>query len=513
MFRSRNQVVLPLEIEKFIPQNDPVFKLVEICEKLDYSKLKKEYVRSWRKLDPATMFIILVYAYMRRLYSSRQIEEACKTDIRFMWILGMEEAPDHSTIARFQNEKLVPVIEDLFYQLINQLIDMDEVSYTNVFVDGTKIEANANKYSFVWAKAVEKNLKKLEAKMEIQTRQTAVRYCLKEEISFEELLCSLMQLASLQNISFVYGKGKRKTQLQRDIDLLVSMGDKRHGYLESLKISGKRKSYSKTDTDATFMRMKEDYMKNGQLKPGYNVQIAVESEYIVGLGLFHNPTDTTTLIPFMERMKSRSNRQIKNLIADAGYASEEIFTYLEQNEQNAYIKPQNYEMSKTRKYKRDKYRPEHMKYDSKTDEYICPNNKKLTYLYTSRYTTDNGYVTSRKVYQCESCENCPYRNECHTSKYDRRIRVSHKLNEQNRKATELITTEKGILLRMNRSIQVEGAFGVIKQDFRFRRFLTRGKAKTETQFFLISFAYNVEKLCNRINSNRFGHSLFEKMIA
>ena len=513
MFRSRNQVVLPLEIEKFIPQNDPVFKLVEICEKLDYSKLKKEYVRSWRKLDPATMFIILVYAYMRRLYSSRQIEQACKTDIRFMWILGMEEAPDHSTIARFQNEKLVPVIEDLFYQLINQLIDMDEVSYTNVFVDGTKIEANANKYSFVWAKAVEKNLKKLEAKMEIQTRQTAVRYCLKEEISYEEHLCALMQLASLQNISFVYGKGKRKTQLQRDIDLLVSMGDKRHSYIESLKISGKRKSYSKTDIDATFMRMKEDYMKNGQLKPGYNVQIAVESEYIVGLGLFHNPTDTTTLIPFMERMKSRSNRQIKNLIADAGYASEENFTYLEQNGQNAYIKPQNYEISKTRKYKSDKYRPEHMKYDSKTDEYICPNNKKLTYLYTSKYTTDNGYVTNRKVYQCESCENCPYRNECHTSKYDRRIRVSHKLNEQNRKATELITTEKGILLRMNRSIQVEGAFGVIKQDFRFRRFLTRGKAKTETQFFLISFAYNVEKLCNRINSNRFGHSLFEKMIA
>ncbi len=133
--------------------------------------------------------------------------------------------------------------------------------------------------------------------------------------------------------------------------------------------------------------------------------------------------------------------------------------------------------------------------------------------YTSRYTTENGYVTSRKVYQCESCEGCPYRNECHTSKYDRRIRVSHKLTEQNQKATELITTDEGILLRMNRSIQVEGAFGIIKQDFRFRRFLTKGKAKTETQFFLIAFAYNVEKLCSRINSNRFGRSLFEKIIA
>ena len=513
MFRARNQVVLPMEIEKNIPNSDPVFKLVEICEKLDYSKLEKEYVRVWRKLDPATLFIILVYAYMKRLYSSRQIEEACKTDIRFMWILGNECAPDHSTIARFQNEKLVPVIEDLFYQLINQLEEMNEVSYTNVFVDGTKIEANANKYSFVWAKAVKKNLEKLETKMEAITLQLAKRYFLKENISFEELLEELMKLVRFQNISFVYGKGKRKTPLQRDIDMLVSMGEKRHKYLESLEISGKRKSYSKTDADATFMRMKEDYMNNGQLKPGYNVQIAVESEYIVGVGLFHNPTDTTTLIPFMERMKSRSNHKIENLIADAGYASEENFTYLEQNGHNAYIKPQNYEISKTRKYKSDKYRPEHMKYDSNTDEYICPNNKKLKYIYTSKYTTDNGYVTNRKVYQCESCEDCPYRNECHTSKHDRRIRVSHKLNEQNRKATERITSDDGILLRMNRSIQVEGAFGVIKQDFRFKRFLTRGKPKTETQFFLISFAYNVEKLCNRLNSNRFGRSLFEKMIA
>lgn len=164
MFRNRNQVVLPLEIGRNIAKDDPVFKSAEICDKLDYSRLEKEYVRAWRKLNPATMFILLVYAYMRRLYSSRQIEEACKTDIRFMWILGHEPAPDHSTIARFQNEKLVPVIENLFYQIIEQLIDMNEVYYTNMFVDGTKIEANANKYSFVWAKAVEKNLKKLETK-------------------------------------------------------------------------------------------------------------------------------------------------------------------------------------------------------------------------------------------------------------------------------------------------------------------------------------------------------------
>ena len=510
MMRDRNQVVLPFNFEKSIPTDDPVFKLVEICEMLDYNKLEKEYVRAWRKVNPSTLFMVLVYSYMRRLYSSRQIEEACKTDIRFMWILGMEAAPDHSTIARFQNERLVPVIEDLFYQLINKLVEMGEISYTNVFVDGTKIEANANKYSFVWAKAVEKNLQKLEAKIEQETQRIARLYCLREDMQFEELLAALMQMATLQGIEFVHGKGKRKTPLQRDIETLVSYGDKRHSYLESLRIAGKRKSYSKTDTDATFMRMKEDYMHNGQLKPGYNVQIAVESEYIVGLGLFHNPTDTTTLIPFMERMQNNSGMKIQNLVADAGYASEENYSYLEQHGQNAYIKPQNYEISKTRKYKNDIYRPEHMQYDEAKDEYTCPNQKKLQYEYTSRYKSDNGYETSRKIYRCESCEGCPYRSECHTSKFNRKIRVSHKLQEQNRKAHERITTKQGILLRMNRSIQVEGAFGVIKQDFRFRRFLTRGKSKTETQFFLVAFAFNIEKLCNRIQNERFGISLFKE---
>lgn len=513
MYRDRNQVVLPLDIEKKLPENDPVFKLVEICEQLDYSKLEKEYVRCWRKLNPATMFILIVYGYMRRLYSSRDIEEACKTDIRFMWILRMEEAPDHSTIARFQNERLVPVIEDLFYQLANKLIELNEISYSNVFVDGTKIEANANKYSFVWAKAVEKNLVRLNKKITESVRDIASRYFSKVDIEFEECLEALMQLSKLQQVKFVYGKGRRKTQLQRDIDKLVELGDKRHSYLESLRIAGKRKSYSKTDTDATFMRMKEDHMNNGQLKPGYNVQIAVESEYIVGMGLFHNPTDTTTLIPFIKRIQSYSNRKIENIIADAGYASEENFSYLEEHEQKAYIKPQMYEVSKTRKYKNDKFKPEHMQYDSELDEYICPNNRRLKYIYTSKYTTDNGYETNKKVYQCESCEGCPFRSKCHSSKQNRRIRVSHKLNAQNKKATELITSEQGILLRMNRSIQVEGAFGVIKQDYRFRRFLTRGKAKAETQFFLLAFAYNIEKLCNRTNSNRLGRSLFEKQIA
>ena len=150
-----------------------------------------------------------------------------------------------------------------------------------------------------------------------------------------------------------------------------------------------------------------------------------------------------------------------------------------------------------------------MQYDPNADEYTCPNGKKLKYIYTNSRKTDTDYQRDEKVYQCESCEGCPFRNQCHRSNENRKIKVSHKLREYNQKVYDLITTDEGVDLRRNRSIQVEGAFGVIKQDFGFKRFLTRGKRKTETQFFLLSFAFNIEKLCNRINSGRFGTSLFQ----
>ena len=181
----------------------------------------------------------------------------------------------------------------------------------------------------------------------------------------------------MYGIEFVHGSGKRKTELQRDCERLTDHLERIERYREALGICGKRKSYSKTDTYATFMRMKEDHMRNGQLKPGYNVQIAVEIEYIVGVGLFPNPTDTLTLIPFLERIQQGSKRKYENIIADSGYASEENYTYLEQQGQKAYIKPADHEVRKKKKFKNDRYRIENMHYDEEKDCYICPNGKAL----------------------------------------------------------------------------------------------------------------------------------------
>ena len=225
--RDKNQVVLPLNLGICIPKGDFVFKVAEICESLDYTELFNTYLRAWRKVNPITMFEILVFAYMNRKFSSREIESLCNTDIRFMWLLNGEPAPSDSTITRFQRGHLAEAIEGLFYQFVEKLYEMGEVKFKNLFVDGTKIEAYANKYTFVWKKAVEKNLVKLEKKITVILPVLSERYGFSEDITLEESYEHLLRQAQWINLVFAVGKGKHKTQLQRDIEILKEYIDKK----------------------------------------------------------------------------------------------------------------------------------------------------------------------------------------------------------------------------------------------------------------------------------------------
>ena len=493
-----------------IDGSDPVFKMAELLGELDYRELRRTYRRHWRSVDPEIMFSIVVYANMKGIYSSRGIEEACRTDIRFMWLLQYRKAPDHTTISRFLENNMSGCAEDLFYQLIEKLAEMGEIDFGALFIDGTKIEANANRYTFVWAKAVEKRLKKLNEKTETELPPIREKYGLAEGLGLESTVKELKSLADIQGIRFVHGKGKHKAQLQRDCERLEELLNKGNEYTENLRICGKRKSYSKTDPDATFMRMKEDHMRNGQLKPGYNLQIGVSGEYIAALGLFPNPTDTTTLIPFLERMKAKLSRSFLDIVADMGYASEENYTYLENNNQAAYIKPADHEVKKTRKHRNNIFHKDNMPYDEGSDRFTCPNGKHLIHSYDKNVKTDNGFTVTKSYYVCESCAGCPFREKCFKGQYEnRKIELSKTMRRQKEEAEERISTPKGIILRVNRSIQVEGVFGVLKQDYGFRRFLTRGKKNNETRLFILAMAFNIQKLCSRIANGRFGKALFE----
>jgi transposase len=254
--------------------------------------------------------------------------------------------------------------------------------------------------------------------------------------------------------------------------------------------------------------MKDDHMRNGQLKPAYNVQLAIEAEYVIGAGIFSDCNDTETLKPMMESILSyNTNLTIKRLTADSGYESEENYMYLDGNGIDYYIKPQNYEQEKKRSFKGHIGKRENMIYNPETDEYTCHNGKRLKAVSTYNRKSKAGYISEVTVYECESCEGCPCKEKCTKAKGNRRMEVSKTFVEKRQKSYENITSEKGILLRINRSIQSEGAFGVLKYDRQFDRFLTRGKVNVTTELLLLCFGYNVNKLHAKIQNERCGKSL------
>ena len=383
------QIKLPLDLEILIPADDPVRLLSAFVEGMELRELYKTYGKVKKnQASPKQLFKIIIYASMNRIYSSRDIETACRRDVNFMYLLEGKPAPDHATIARFISLHLSQCSKETMAEVTGILYELGEISGKSIFIDGTKIESVANKYTFVWKKAVTKSMAKLFDKISELVSECETLYGLKivyrNEISLHTLKRMRKKLYKIKNeeqIAFVHGIGKRKTPLQKSIETLETYIEKLKEYTKKIHVCGERNSYSKTDSDATFMRMKEDAMMNGQLKPAYNLQHGVDSAYITWLAISERPTDTRTLIPFLKEMEEYLAFKYKEIVADAGYESEENYLFIEENEQLAFIKPQNYEISKTRKYRQDISRMENMDYNADNDTYCCRNGQILTARY------------------------------------------------------------------------------------------------------------------------------------
>ena len=474
-------------------------------------------------VSPRTLLKIVLYSYMNGDYSSRSMELNCKRDINFMFLLEGAPAPDHATFARFRSIHFAPCSKRILAEMSNTLFELGEISGETIFIDGTKIEASANKYTFVWKKAVTKNQAKLLVKLADFVAECEQLYDLRivygdtvKMKHVKKLRKKLYALKQSENVVFVHGVGKRKTPLQKSIETLEDYLSRLKKYNQEIYICGERNSYSKTDHDATFMRMKEDAMGNGQLKPAYNLQHGVDSEYITWLTIGPQPTDTTTLIPFLKDAEEHLKFKYKNITADAGYESEENYLFLEANEQISYIKPANYEISKTRKYRNDIGKIENMEYDSQQDVYICRNGKKLTFDHIRHSKTKTGYVSEKTIYRCENCDGCSYKkecikgNNCKTPLEERTkiLQVAKTFLKYRQEDLERILSDDGILFRTNRSIQAEGSFGDLKQDMQFRRYLSKGTSNVLAESTLLAMARNINKLHNKIQKGKTGTHLF-----
>ena len=512
--RLPKQLVLPTEFEYLIAKDEPVRLLDQVLEELDYTALYLTYSEKGRNpaVDPATLFKIVVYAFSQSTYSTRKIEQACRYDLRYRYLLQGRSAPDHNTISRFIKDHLGECLSDLLSQFIRLLMECGEVKLSQIFLDGTKVEANANKYTFVWKKSVERYRSRLREKAKHYLEEELQTEDLPEEIGVKDLERAFNRLKAQvkkEHLVFVHGSGQRKTPLQRQYETVEEMLEKARFYEKALQIMGDgRNSYAKTDPDATFMHMKDDHMRNSQLKAGYNVQVASTSEYIVGVMLNADRNDNYSLIPMIGMLKEAyPDEMIEKLVADAGYESEEGYDYLSRNGIRSFIKPSNHEYSKTKKYQRDMAFRLAMEYDKETDTYTCKNGRKLSYSYTRSKKSRNGYVSESRVYKCEDCSNCPYYGKCYKGKHTKTVQVNEKFDAYRAESEKNITTEEGILLRVNRSIQAEGVFGITKQDMGYDRFLRRGKEGTLIEYLLLAFGFNINKLHHRIQEDRLGQHL------
>jgi transposase len=502
-----------MDMEITIPQDDPVRLASAQLEELDYRELYRAYSSQGRKsaAEPRIIFEVLVYGYLCGIYSTRKLEEVCRKRVDFMWLLQGEPVPDYSTFARFRTGRTGGAVENLFYQLVRRLEAMEETEHDEVFIDGTKLESQANRYTFVWRKTTEKHLTKVResVRQEFERRRISGNVTLKKLrglVESERIACEKA------GIRFAHGTGHRKPPEQHAYEQLHTWLEKWEDYEKELFVMGNnRNSYAKTDPDATFMHMKEDHMRNGQLKPGYNVQIAVNSEYITGVAAFSNRADSGTLRPFLRRLEQLHGKKYHDVVADAGYESLDNYLYLEGNGQTSFIRPVNYETQKSRKFKSQIGRRENMQYDGQEDCYICAAGRKLAFHHESTQRNRQGYFPTTAYYQCESCVGCPCREACCKAKDDgkpKELQTKPELLRLSSQSRQNILTQRGIQLRVNRSIQVEGAFGVLKSDRKFKRFLTRGRTNISTELYLLCLGYDLYKLWAKCNTGRLKTHLF-----
>lgn len=499
-------LLFPQRIDRDIPKDDPVRILKSVIESLDLSGFKKLYHERGRSpYHPKMMLMVILYSYMNNVYSCRKIEKLLYRDIYYIWLSGYQK-PDFATINRFRN-RVKNEIGHIFTLLVLILVEKGFVTLEVEYLDGTKIESKANKYTFVWRKSVERNREKLLEKIRVLLQQineqmaqdkaadvdtlelTPQTLC---EISkeFKEALGSEPEAKTKEEKAAQRGKNKMFKELERH-------GEKLAEYNSRLEQMEGRNSISKTDPSATFMRMKEDAMCNGQTKPGYNLQISSENQFITDFALFPNPTDTLTFIPFLGSFPGRYGRFPKRVVADSGYGSEENYRFMDEAGIEGFVKYNRFHLEHRPRYKPDTFHPDSLYYNEEGDYYICPMGQRMSRTGTVQTRTEGGYISQSACYRAIRCKGCPLRCLCYKAKANQRtIRVNHRLNAYKRKACELLTSEEGIKERGRRCIEPEAVFGQMKSNMAYRRFRHMGKDKVVMDFTFFAIAFNIKKLCS-----------------
>jgi len=495
---QQNQVYLfPPSLEDMIGINHPVRVVSEVMDRIDMDIIIKKYKGGGTtSYHPRMLLKVLIYAYLNNVYSSRRMEASVKENIYFMWLAGMQQ-PDHHTLNRFRSERLRNILKEVFAQVVLLLVDSGHVGLQEIYTDGTKIESVANRYTFVWGKAIKTNREKIKQQLKElwkYTQKVAAQEKGDDTPPDFDKIDSKTVKATIEKIDAAL----KDVEVSKEIKQKLNYGRKTwpaklKQYADQEKILKGRNSYSKTDTGATFMRMKEDHMGNGQLKPGYNVQLSTNNQFVVNYSLHPNPTDTKTLIPHLEQHKKLYGSMPEVQVADAGYGSEENYQYLNNHHIEAYVKPKDFDRKQKKNWQPNPFASEQLEYDGRKDVYICPAGTEMKNI--GRYSKkENGFTKTYTLYKATGCRNCPLKEACHKQKGNRVIQINHNGRKLKQQAYERLKTDKGINYRKQRPADVEPVFGNIKSNKNFKRFLLKGIDKTEIEWGLLCLAHNLKKV-------------------
>ena len=512
---NSKQGYLPLFLSDCLDLLDPVLTFDRLMGGIDLNKYLTdipEYTTGRLRYNPVNMLKTVLFGFMTSGYCSlRELEDNCKVNIRFMYLMD-HQTPSYRTFGYFINEILQDKIENIFNDINHAIFNEEHVDLQHLYIDGSKFEANANKYTWVWKKATEKFRYKLYEKITAEIEEinaeiawSGVQITTNPEYVpdyLNEIVEQLVLLWELDTSTFVYGSGKRKSKEQRHYEHLTTFCQKLQEYIQKIEICGpNRNSYSKTDNSATFMRIKTDYMGNDQLLPAYNVQIGVADEYIAVVDVNHYRSDMDCFVPLMEHFKQTYGFYPKYPVADAGYGSYNNYIFCEQNGIEKYMKfPMFKKETKDRKYHEDPFRAVNFRIDEQ-GVMRCPNDKAFHFLYRKN-VRGNQYGRKEELYECEDCSGCPYAEKCKKTDKNRTVRINQELTSMHQEVIENLESIHGALLRMNRSIQAEGTFGIMKNDRWYKRIVRRGIHSVKLEVLLVAIGHNLYKYQKKKMRNR-----------
>ena len=507
-YNPNDNLLFPPCLGDFLPKNHNVRVVSAIIDRLDISEIERGYKGGGASsYNPRMLLKVIVYAYLNNVYSGRKMERLLEENIAYMWLSGMQR-PDFRTINLFRSKRLAGKFDSLFTQVVLLLNEEGFVSLDVQYIDGTKIESVANRYSFVWKGSVEKNKARLESKVRTVLEMAEETLALEEKEAEEELSSEEMERRAEAILDKMDREGISDKRMRKAVEKVRSeKAPKMREYEDKLETLGERNSFSKTDPDATFMRMKEDAMNNGQTKPGYNIQIATENQFITNYGIFWRPTDQGTLIPFLESFQAKYGRQSGEVCADSGYGSEQNYEYMFGNGITPYVKYNMFHAEDKRKRRQNPFLVQNLFYNGTEDYFVCPMGQHMEHIEDMTVKSDLGYESTVSRYGARNCTGCPLRGMCYRGASDRRvIEVSHRNNAFRRKAKELLSCDRGLHHRSNRPIEPEAVFGNIKFNHGFKRFRLKSNEKVKTEFGLIALAHNIRKYiaineCNRAKTN------------